>query len=136
MSKLRKVERLQEVATSNQAHAVADQRARCLAVESAYENLQSLVADYATGEPEEVSPHTLQIHRRFFGELYKTYKAQANTLAEQRHQLEMRIQELGARHKKLKLLQGVLAKRDRAHEREARKKTEKTQIYRAQSKLY
>ena len=136
MSKLRKVEQLQEVATSNQAHLVTDQRAKYLAVESAYKNLQGLVQDYATGEPEETSPQTLQIHRRFFSELYKTYKAQANTLAEQRHQLEIRINELGARHKKLKLLQGVLEKRDRTHAREARKKAEKTQIYRAQSKLY
>lgn len=135
MSKLRKVERLQEIAASNQAHAVANQRVKFRAVETAFENLAGLVEDYATGEAAQTSPQSLQIHRRFFGELYKTYRAQAATLAEQRHQLELRIDELGARHRKLKLLQGVLAKRDRVHAREARKKAEKAQIYRAPSKL-
>lgn len=137
MSKLRKVQRLAEIARSNQARRVAFRKAQADEMAAGLKSIEGLVTEYVESDLKASSSTTQSLHirRRFFSELYRTYQIQGERLNEKERLLENEIQKLGMRHRKLKLLRGLLEKRDRDHEYALRKKVEKAQIYRAPSKL-
>ena len=135
MNKLRKVERLRELARSDQAKTVARERQEVDDVAGAFAGVGELVQEYRHQAADANDISQMRLQRRFFGELYKTYLAQGERLAAKERALNSEIGELEQRHKSLTLLRNVLKKREEAHTYAARKKAARAQIHRAKSKL-
>lgn len=135
MSKLHKVERLKEIARSDQARTVANERRIADEIANALEGVSHLVEEYRGDDAAIETVAGLRRQRRFFNELYKTYMAQGQRLADQEQILTHEVSELGQRHKQLTLLRSVLKKREEAHKYLAQKKAARAQIHRGMSKL-
>ena len=135
MSKLSKVERLREVARANQAKLVARERQETDELAATLQGISDLVQEYGREASEVDSAQALSLHRRFYGELYRTYVAQGERLHSKERMLAHEVSELRKRHKHLTLLRNLLKKREDAHKYAERKKIARAQIHRTLSKL-